>query len=915
MRTLGFVLFGLLSPLAGAGAFETVVVFGDSLSDNGNTYARTFGFAPGGQPYWQGRFSNGPVWTEHLASALGAKTSNFAYGGGQAAPGQTDYGLVAIPNTGYDAGSDQGSQYDLFYGTLTGSEDFSDDLFLIGGGAVNYFSQGETTTAPAGDLVQLIVDLYELGARSFMVSNLPDLGKTPEGLDETEGPSAAELTAYSMAFNTELLAQLGTLQGDEAFNDISIYHLDLFGFMNDVIANPASYGFTDVTSAAIDVAGAPASASDPFWDDYLFFDGEHPTAQAHLQLGQSAFELVSVPEPGAAPLFAFAAALSTALTRRRPRIGTRSPRTVLIRRCAPLGKALPRTSCFAVALALGAGKLPVPAVGGEVTASALPDPGRAPAENGGARAGAGEEQGFLAELRRDGEAPVMNETLDLRECLVVTLEYNRKRPASQFQVEIARAMHRQALAGYFPHLTAQAGSNLRSDDISFVFPETEFLLPATTLSTPAMSVAMPNTTFTTGPMTFTVPRNSLGPGFPAADLQVPVGSQKIPVRGQTFDLPPQQFTVPEQTFTIPEQEVQVWDRVTHTALAEVKWLLLDGGWRRSLRKQARGGMAVAMSDARRTDLDIVYEVTKYYKGAVLARAAEREATLVIRRMETTLDLTKQLYEGGSLKVSRLDYTKGKAALDAFKVEFGKLVEMRKLADAALVHGMGLSWRSEIVPADEGLRFEPLGGELEQLVSDTYRYSPDWEKVQAGLDVYRARVDEQRSKMRPRLAFFGNAQTVHNDLDSGFANDSNLNSWNVGLGVEVPLYRGGLERARVREAKARLAELEERQAQVREKIAWGVKSLYERIGAIEEQRAAAGEAEASARENRELHDDAYMNDLAEAEDVFDAQIDEAKAIVVRLRTEFAHAEARAKLDAVVGYDVMNLLGVEPYTAAK
>lgn len=44
---------------------QTMVIFGDGLSDNGNTFYR-YGF-PVSPPYWQGRFSNGPVWSEYLA--------------------------------------------------------------------------------------------------------------------------------------------------------------------------------------------------------------------------------------------------------------------------------------------------------------------------------------------------------------------------------------------------------------------------------------------------------------------------------------------------------------------------------------------------------------------------------------------------------------------------------------------------------------------------------------------------------------------------------------------------------------------------------------------------------------------------------------------------------------------------------
>ncbi len=79
--TGALVLLGLVAIMSiqawSAPAFEHLVVFGDSLSDTGNA----------------GRFSNGPVWVEHLADRLGLKLSpsqrggsNFAVGGARLDP-------------------------------------------------------------------------------------------------------------------------------------------------------------------------------------------------------------------------------------------------------------------------------------------------------------------------------------------------------------------------------------------------------------------------------------------------------------------------------------------------------------------------------------------------------------------------------------------------------------------------------------------------------------------------------------------------------------------------------------------------------------------------------------------------------------------------------------------------------------
>src|SRR3954454_455314 len=74
---------------AHAGAFSSVVIFGDSLSDIGNIAQAPIINEPGPY-YWNGRFSNGPVYAESFTTGLGLPTlvrstssggTDFAYGG------------------------------------------------------------------------------------------------------------------------------------------------------------------------------------------------------------------------------------------------------------------------------------------------------------------------------------------------------------------------------------------------------------------------------------------------------------------------------------------------------------------------------------------------------------------------------------------------------------------------------------------------------------------------------------------------------------------------------------------------------------------------------------------------------------------------------------------------------------------
>ncbi|KAJ2667887.1 hypothetical protein GGH99_006550, partial [Coemansia sp. RSA 1285] len=58
---------------------RSLYIFGDSLSDTGRLHTMTFGLVPP-EPYWEGRFSNGPLWIEYLALLQGLQLEDYAVG-------------------------------------------------------------------------------------------------------------------------------------------------------------------------------------------------------------------------------------------------------------------------------------------------------------------------------------------------------------------------------------------------------------------------------------------------------------------------------------------------------------------------------------------------------------------------------------------------------------------------------------------------------------------------------------------------------------------------------------------------------------------------------------------------------------------------------------------------------------------
>jgi outer membrane lipase/esterase len=267
---------------AQASAFSALYVFGDSLSDTGNVFAATGGTNPPA-PYFNGRFSNGPVWVETMSANLGLGAvnpsllggRNFAWGG--ATTGGTP--PPAIPGTSLT------QQVAGYLGAVGGVADAS-GLYVVWGGG-NDVRAGNITNSVA-NITAMITSLAGAGATTILVPNLPNIGLTPDAI--AGGPAVvAGATFLSTTFNSQLAAALPGLAAGLGINIIS---LDVFGFLNNTIANSPANGYTNTNTRCLDPS-IPSVCANP--NEYIFWDGIHPTASAHQALGNLASSVVPVP--------------------------------------------------------------------------------------------------------------------------------------------------------------------------------------------------------------------------------------------------------------------------------------------------------------------------------------------------------------------------------------------------------------------------------------------------------------------------------------------------------------------------------------------------------------------------------------------------------------------------------------------
>lgn len=287
--------------------YTSFIVLGDSTSDPGNLNRATGG-AIAGPPYFNGRFSNGPVWADYIADdffTAGLPSLNLAFGNARAT---SDFD--GIP----DLADQVAFLPDFLDGTLAAIPLGDRPLGVVFFGANDlYFAETQpdpeaVARQAAADIRASIAPLAALGITDFVLANSGDIGTTPRFNVFGNGDPAVGRAA-TLAFNAALEAPITPIAG---VNDISLF--DFFGLAETVIADPAAFGITETIlpcffdDAAVALAnGRPDLCAPADEDSFLFFDSVHPSAVAHIEIanvfrstvGASSL-LAPVPLPSAA---------------------------------------------------------------------------------------------------------------------------------------------------------------------------------------------------------------------------------------------------------------------------------------------------------------------------------------------------------------------------------------------------------------------------------------------------------------------------------------------------------------------------------------------------------------------------------------------------------------------------------------
>ena len=281
------------SMMASATPLNQIVIFGDSLSDNGNLYEYLNHQLPLSPPYFEGRFTNGPVWIEDLIQTYYPNNSkehlaDYAFGG------------AGVLEDGDDELFTLDREMDSYFQAHHKTSD-EQSLYVVWIGSNNYLGVPDDVEQSIGEVIlgmkHGLQRLANNGAKNILVVNVPDLGRTPVARDM----DAVERLTYVVQRHNVLLDKLIVeLKGQ--YPDVHWVYFDVNLVFDEMLNHPSEHGFTNITDTCYEEimptelmtsqsilkmvsSVKPKRINDPC-KGYLFFDPVHPTGQAHQLMAE-----------------------------------------------------------------------------------------------------------------------------------------------------------------------------------------------------------------------------------------------------------------------------------------------------------------------------------------------------------------------------------------------------------------------------------------------------------------------------------------------------------------------------------------------------------------------------------------------------------------------------------------------------
>lgn len=314
---------------------------------------------------------------------------------------------------------------------------------------------------------------------------------------------------------------------------------------------------------------------------------------------------------------------------------------------------------------------------------------------------------------------------------------------------------------------------------------------------------------------------------------------------------------------------------------------------------AKRSADLAQQDLRRTVIDTSYNVTQSYYGVLAAQKLAKLSEESLQMAQSHQQQVQSMLNAGV--VTKADLLRTEVQVANSEVALTQAKNGVELAKDAFNNALGNDLEQPVEIKEEGFTGKIAGLPIyKELLAQAYVNRPDWQQFLLSTGISEDTLRLYQSEYLPTVLL---SATTGNQISEYPAYKFDVNSWRVTGAGSWTLFDGLGRENRIREASANLDAQRSTEEQVRNGIALEVRDALLSLKATLDTIGSTQKAVDSAEESYNVSSTRYQSGVGTNLEVIDAQVALNQARVNNLQSLFNVEIAKAKINKVIGKEVL------------
>lgn len=236
-------------------------------------------------------------------------------------------------------------------------------------------------------------------------------------------------------------------------------------------------------------------------------------------------------------------------------------------------------------------------------------------------------------------------------------------------------------------------------------------------------------------------------------------------------------------------------------------VLYSGGKLKTLVELAEAEQSIAVNELEANKQELIYRVTEAYYRVLQAEGLKRVSEQALTQIKAHLETSQSLLAEGMIApidLNRINSQLSHLEHNLIRAENGYMLAVYNLNSI-----MGIALET-IIQLQDSLSYEACEITLDEALNTAWQSRPEIHNINQQRIIMEGMVDIAKSNRRPQIVM---------NMESG------LTGWQVAVIGEVPIFDGGVNKSKIKQAEINLYQVEQNRKQVEQLIEFEVRSAF------------------------------------------------------------------------------------------